>query len=229
MGQHKEGFYPLPPALHQLLIKTESPLSSWGWIKNITLRGGSSFWNWMAKCIVCSVLFSIVFFSDTQIRFVKSALWYHGYDRPQLHRLPADGSAGSRELLLAFSWLLHSLGLLEQLLARNRVKTGDETSVCTVSTVVFFHPALSMSHFLWQQLCYHQCVMGGVVVPWQINDFSFKRVLQGPASVFFPFSKLSVCRSSGFFIKPSPLPEFPDFYFQSRWDRCGGVQVSECL
>ncbi|NWV10140.1 TEDC1 protein, partial [Ptilonorhynchus violaceus] len=68
---------------------------------------------------------------DTQIRFVKSALWYHGYDRPELHQLPADGSAGSRELLLAFSWLLHRVGLLEQLLARNRVQTGDETSVCT--------------------------------------------------------------------------------------------------
>ncbi|NXY59405.1 TEDC1 protein, partial [Callaeas wilsoni] len=66
-----------------------------------------------------------------QVRFVKSALWFHGYGRPQLHRLPADGSAGSRELLLAFSWLLHGLGLLEQLLARNRVRTGDETSVCT--------------------------------------------------------------------------------------------------
>uniref|UniRef100_A0A8D0EQ19 Tubulin epsilon and delta complex 1 n=1 Tax=Strix occidentalis caurina TaxID=311401 RepID=A0A8D0EQ19_STROC len=80
----------------------------------------------------CYVLFSIVFFfSDNQIRFVKSALWYHGYDRPELYRLPSDGSAGSRELLLAFSWLLHRLSLLEQLLARNRVKTGDETSVCT--------------------------------------------------------------------------------------------------
>ncbi|NXB84905.1 TEDC1 protein, partial [Vidua chalybeata] len=66
-----------------------------------------------------------------QVRFVKWALWYHGYGRPQLQRLPADGSAGSRELLLAFSWLLHSTGLLEQLLARNRVQTGDETSVCT--------------------------------------------------------------------------------------------------
>ncbi|NWX30640.1 TEDC1 protein, partial [Notiomystis cincta] len=68
---------------------------------------------------------------DTQVRFVKSALWYHGYERLQLQRLPADGSVGSRELLLAFSWLLYRLGLLEQLLARNRVKTGDETSVCT--------------------------------------------------------------------------------------------------
>ncbi|XP_025944967.1 tubulin epsilon and delta complex protein 1 isoform X1 [Apteryx rowi] len=69
--------------------------------------------------------------TDTQIRFVKSALWYHGYGRPELYWLPSDGSAGSRELLLAFSWLLHRIGLLEQLLARNRVRTGDETSVCT--------------------------------------------------------------------------------------------------
>ncbi|NXN98932.1 TEDC1 protein, partial [Rhinopomastus cyanomelas] len=68
---------------------------------------------------------------DNQIRFVKSALWYHGYGRPELYGLPSDGSAGSRELFLAFSWLLHRLSLLEQLLARNRVKTGDETSVCT--------------------------------------------------------------------------------------------------
>ncbi|NWQ99320.1 TEDC1 protein, partial [Paradoxornis webbianus] len=66
-----------------------------------------------------------------QVRFVKWALWYHGYGRPQLHGLPADGSAGSRELLLAFSWLLHGLRLLEQLLARNRLQTGDEASVCT--------------------------------------------------------------------------------------------------
>uniref|UniRef100_A0A8C4IYQ8 Tubulin epsilon and delta complex 1 n=1 Tax=Dromaius novaehollandiae TaxID=8790 RepID=A0A8C4IYQ8_DRONO len=68
---------------------------------------------------------------DIQIRFVKSVLWYHGYGRPELYRLPSDGSAGSRELLLAFSWLLHRISLLEQLLARNRVRTGDETSVCT--------------------------------------------------------------------------------------------------
>ncbi|NXN29383.1 TEDC1 protein, partial [Nycticryphes semicollaris] len=68
---------------------------------------------------------------DNQIGFVKSALWYHGYGRPELYRLPSDGSAGSRELLLAFSWLLHRISLLEQVLARNRVKTGDETSVCT--------------------------------------------------------------------------------------------------
>ncbi|XP_063021387.1 tubulin epsilon and delta complex protein 1 [Melospiza melodia melodia] len=66
-----------------------------------------------------------------RVRFVQWALWYHGYGRPQLQRLPADGSAGSRELLLAFSWLLHRPGLLEQLLAHSRVQTGDHTSVCT--------------------------------------------------------------------------------------------------
>lgn len=93
------------------------------------------------------MLFSLVFFfSDTQIRFVKSALWYHGYGRPELYQLPSDGSAGSRELLLAFSWLLHRVNLLEWLLARNRVKTGDETSVCTVSMLVSF----CIIH-----LCYH--------------------------------------------------------------------------
>uniref|UniRef100_A0A8C8SJZ4 Tubulin epsilon and delta complex 1 n=1 Tax=Pelusios castaneus TaxID=367368 RepID=A0A8C8SJZ4_9SAUR len=69
----------------------------------------------------------------TQIRFVKSVLWYHGYGRPEFYQLPSDGSVGSRELLLAFSWLLNRINLLEQLLIANRVKIGDETSVCTVS------------------------------------------------------------------------------------------------
>uniref|UniRef100_A0A8C8SHZ9 Tubulin epsilon and delta complex 1 n=1 Tax=Pelusios castaneus TaxID=367368 RepID=A0A8C8SHZ9_9SAUR len=67
----------------------------------------------------------------TQIRFVKSVLWYHGYGRPEFYQLPSDGSVGSRELLLAFSWLLNRINLLEQLLIANRVKIGDETSVCT--------------------------------------------------------------------------------------------------
>ncbi|KYO39852.1 tubulin epsilon and delta complex protein 1 isoform X4 [Alligator mississippiensis] len=68
---------------------------------------------------------------DTQIRFVKSVLRYHGYGRPEFYQLPSDGSVGSRELLLAFSWLLHRINLLEQLLSVNRVKIRDETSLCT--------------------------------------------------------------------------------------------------
>ncbi|KAM9130020.1 tubulin epsilon and delta complex protein 1 isoform 3-T3 [Pangshura tecta] len=67
----------------------------------------------------------------TQIRFVKSVLWYHGYGRPEFYQLPSDGSQGSRELLLAFSWLLNRISLLERLLTVNRVKIGDEASVCT--------------------------------------------------------------------------------------------------
>ncbi|XP_075793198.1 tubulin epsilon and delta complex protein 1 isoform X2 [Pelodiscus sinensis] len=66
----------------------------------------------------------------TQIKFVKSVLWYHGYGRPAFYQLPSDGSQGSRELLLAFSWLLNRISLLEQLLTANRVKIGDEASVC---------------------------------------------------------------------------------------------------
>ncbi|XP_038270212.1 tubulin epsilon and delta complex protein 1 isoform X2 [Dermochelys coriacea] len=66
-----------------------------------------------------------------QIRFVKSVLRYHGYGRPEFYQLPSDGSQGSRELLLAFSWLLIRISLLEQLLTVNRVKIGDEASVCT--------------------------------------------------------------------------------------------------
>ncbi|XP_015724973.1 tubulin epsilon and delta complex protein 1 isoform X6 [Coturnix japonica] len=85
---------------------------------------------------------------DTQIRFVKSALWYHGYGRPELYQLPSDGSAGSRELLLAFSWLLHRVNLLERLLARNRVKTGDETSVCTIHLFTSgSHTDQALGHF----------------------------------------------------------------------------------
>ncbi|KFW85729.1 Uncharacterized protein C14orf80, partial [Manacus vitellinus] len=103
----------------------------------------------------------------SQIGFVKSALWYHGYDRPELYQLPADGSAGSRELLLAFSWMLHRLGLLEQLLARNRVRTGDETSVCTVSsTFVSFHLILSISNVL-VDVRYLQWLNGRLRFQWQ--------------------------------------------------------------
>ncbi|XP_038000301.1 tubulin epsilon and delta complex protein 1 isoform X3 [Motacilla alba alba] len=87
-----------------------------------------------------------------QVRFVKWALWYHGYGRPQLQRLPADGSAGSRELLLAFSWLLHSPGLLEQLLARNRVQTGDETSVCTLFQLLESETTQLEAFLEWKQL-----------------------------------------------------------------------------
>uniref|UniRef100_A0A7M4DYA9 Tubulin epsilon and delta complex 1 n=1 Tax=Crocodylus porosus TaxID=8502 RepID=A0A7M4DYA9_CROPO len=77
------------------------------------------------KAVLCKLLYL------NEIRFVKSVLRYHGYGRPEFYRLPSDGSVGSRELLLAFSWLLHRINLLEQLLHVNRVRIGDETSLCT--------------------------------------------------------------------------------------------------
>ncbi|XP_078515700.1 tubulin epsilon and delta complex protein 1 [Lissotriton helveticus] len=68
---------------------------------------------------------------DVQIRFVKSVLWFHGYGTSEFYRLPEDGSQGSRELLLAFSWLLHKVHLLEKLLEVSKLVLGDEITVCT--------------------------------------------------------------------------------------------------
>nr|XP_048718387.1 tubulin epsilon and delta complex protein 1 isoform X4 [Caretta caretta] len=84
----------------------------------------------------------------TQIRFVKSVLWYHGYGRPEFYQLPSDGSQGSRELLLAFSWLLNRISLLEQLLTVNRVKIRDEASVCTIHSYTSgCHMDQTIGHF----------------------------------------------------------------------------------
>lgn len=64
--------------------------------------------------------------AEAQARWVKAALLAQGYPRLGLARLPEDGSQGSRELLLAFSWLLAREPLLERLLAQTRVRLGDE-------------------------------------------------------------------------------------------------------
>ncbi|CAK6431701.1 unnamed protein product [Pipistrellus nathusii] len=63
---------------------------------------------------------------EAQARWVKAALLAQGYPRLRLAQLPDDGSQGSRELLLALSWLLARKPLLERLLARTRVRLGDE-------------------------------------------------------------------------------------------------------
>lgn len=69
---------------------------------------------------------------EAQARLVKSALRSQGYPRRALVQLPEDGSQGSRELLLALSWLLARGPLLERLLAQIRVRLGDEMPVCEV-------------------------------------------------------------------------------------------------
>ncbi|XP_053330846.1 tubulin epsilon and delta complex protein 1 isoform X3 [Spea bombifrons] len=67
---------------------------------------------------------------ENQVMYVKSVLRNQGYGRSAFYNLPCDGTEGSRELLLAFSWLLDKLNLLERLLEVNRVKLGDEIKVC---------------------------------------------------------------------------------------------------
>ncbi|XP_017360934.1 tubulin epsilon and delta complex protein 1 isoform X1 [Cebus imitator] len=67
---------------------------------------------------------------EVQARLVKSALRSQGYPRLALAQLPEDGSQGSRELLLALSWLLARGPVLEQMLAQTRVPLGDEMTVC---------------------------------------------------------------------------------------------------
>ncbi|XP_069347057.1 tubulin epsilon and delta complex protein 1 isoform X2 [Eulemur rufifrons] len=67
---------------------------------------------------------------EAQACLVKSALRSQGYPRLVLAQLPEDGSRGSRELLLALSWLLARGPVLERLLAQAHVQLGDEMPVC---------------------------------------------------------------------------------------------------
>ncbi|XP_075388214.1 tubulin epsilon and delta complex protein 1 isoform X3 [Tenrec ecaudatus] len=69
---------------------------------------------------------------EAQVRLVKSALRAHGYPRPALTQIPEDGSQGSRELLLALSWLLAGGSLLGRLLTRTRVHIGDQMPMCEI-------------------------------------------------------------------------------------------------
>lgn len=65
---------------------------------------------------------------------VKSALGSRGYPRSVLLQFPDGSSQGSRELLLALSWLLAQGPLLEQLLAQTRVQLGDQLPQCEALT-----------------------------------------------------------------------------------------------
>lgn len=80
-----------------------------------------------------SDIFCLICFSEAQVRFVKCVVLSHGYRRREFYQLPSDGSEGSRELLLVFSWLMCRIGLVEQLLTLSRVKPWDETIICMVS------------------------------------------------------------------------------------------------
>uniref|UniRef100_A0A2K6QVQ4 Tubulin epsilon and delta complex 1 n=1 Tax=Rhinopithecus roxellana TaxID=61622 RepID=A0A2K6QVQ4_RHIRO len=77
---------------------------------------------------------------EVQARLVKSALCSQGYPRLALAQLPEDGSQGSRELLLALSWLLARGPVPEQMLAQTRVPLGDEMTVCQCDALASLGP-----------------------------------------------------------------------------------------
>ncbi|XP_051684148.2 tubulin epsilon and delta complex protein 1 isoform X4 [Oryctolagus cuniculus] len=84
---------------------------------------------------------------EARARWVKSALSSQGYQRPALARLPEDGSQGSRELLLALSWLLARGPLLERLLAQTRVRLGDEVPALEIHRYTYgCHGNHSLGH-----------------------------------------------------------------------------------
>ncbi|XP_069585168.1 tubulin epsilon and delta complex protein 1 isoform X1 [Ranitomeya imitator] len=65
-----------------------------------------------------------------RVKYVKSVLQIQGYGRPAFYNLPDDGEDGSREILLAFSWLLHRVKILEILLKKKSIKVGDHITIC---------------------------------------------------------------------------------------------------
>ncbi|XP_069806417.1 tubulin epsilon and delta complex protein 1 isoform X2 [Dendropsophus ebraccatus] len=65
-----------------------------------------------------------------RVTYVKSVFQIQGYGRPEFYHLPNDGEEGSREILLAFSWLLHRVKILEILLEKKRLKVGDHITIC---------------------------------------------------------------------------------------------------
>ncbi|XP_058146687.1 tubulin epsilon and delta complex protein 1 isoform X2 [Dasypus novemcinctus] len=109
---------------------------------------------------------------EAQVRFVKAALRCQGYPRPALAQLPEDGSQGSRELLLALAWLLARGPLLEQLLARTRVRLGDEMTVCECEDVAYDGasvglPALCVEPNLHVDIRHVQWLMGKLRLRWR--------------------------------------------------------------
>ncbi|XP_062989357.1 tubulin epsilon and delta complex protein 1 [Elgaria multicarinata webbii] len=79
--------------------------------------------------------------TGTLVGFVKSVALSHGYRRLKFYQLSSDGSEGSRELLLVFSWLLCRINLMEQLLTLSRLTLWDEAIVCMCYT-----PLKSLQH-----------------------------------------------------------------------------------
>lgn len=94
-----------------------------------------------SRCYLLCVFFSWcpmvngIMLADTQFRFVKSALWHSGYGAWWVVGPWAceNGEIGSRDLLLAFSWLIASGNLLEALLQERLLHLDILSSAAGVS------------------------------------------------------------------------------------------------
>ncbi|XP_040830904.1 tubulin epsilon and delta complex protein 1 isoform X2 [Ochotona curzoniae] len=88
-------------------------------------EAAAALWSLLARVLSALPAPAVPASLGPEARWVKAALRAQGYQRRALWELPEDGSRGSRELLLALSWLLARGPLLEQLLAQTRVQLGD--------------------------------------------------------------------------------------------------------
>lgn len=81
-------------------------------------------------------LYLTIMLTDTQLLFVKSALWHCGYGALWVvgPRTPSHiEEVGSRDLLLAFGWVLSYKNLLETLLAEKVYQLDTLSSAPKVS------------------------------------------------------------------------------------------------
>ncbi|MBZ3888623.1 hypothetical protein SUZIE_198880 [Sciurus carolinensis] len=105
---------------------------------------------------------------EAQARLVKAVLRSQGYPRPVLAQLPEDGSQGSRELLLALSWLLAREPLIERLLVQARVQLGDQVPEFEGEALASCGPPTShMGAQVPTDLRYVQWLMGKLWFRWR--------------------------------------------------------------
>ncbi|XP_072125687.1 tubulin epsilon and delta complex protein 1 isoform X1 [Mobula birostris] len=106
------------------------------------------------------------------ITYVKAAVSYYGYGFLDFYQLPADGSRGSRDLLLVFSWLLQKTQLLEELLDRQRLHVEDQVSLCMCKQTGAVTPpgtpdSQEGMHAMGMDVRYLQCLHGKLRFRWK--------------------------------------------------------------
>lgn len=76
-------------------------------------------------------------YTDEVVVYVKRELQTKGYYSVDFARLPKDMHCGSRELLLAFGWLLSNSKIIEKfVMSRTSVLEDDTRGIYEVSTYI---------------------------------------------------------------------------------------------